>query len=243
MPIKEHTTLTNSNLTPRSFRSSFSGFGLPMAALLVFTVSVPAGATIISGQVTGGTAFTAGGTFVKLTLPLSNLFGPPNSVGNDNFQSPNLFGFDENQNILLAAPLITDVGLSPIPAGTIVASHYIFFDPGPSQHVIGTVNFDSDVLAILTTTTDLSGSDFLAATGVNYLSPSARGLEAGDSVTISGPRQILFDTFASSPGDYVRVLTAFSPAATIPEPGCSTLFGSGLAALAGILYRRKRKAN
>ena len=166
-------------------------------ALLTLTTSLPATADIISGVVTGGTALTAGGTFVKLTVPLSNPFGPPDSVGDDNFQSPNLFGFDEDQNILLTAPLVVNVGSSPIPAGTVVASHYIFFDPGPTEQVIGTVNFDSDVLAILTSTDTLAASDFLAETGVNYLSPTARGLEAGDSVTISGPQQILFDTTAS----------------------------------------------
>jgi hypothetical protein len=53
-------------------------------------------------------------------------------------------------------------------------------------------------------------------------------LEAGDSVIKSGPRQILFDTVASSPGDYVRALTAFSPAASTPEPGNLVLLGSGL---------------
>ena len=37
-------------------------------ALLIFTISVPANATIIGGSVTGGTAQTAGGTFVKLTV-------------------------------------------------------------------------------------------------------------------------------------------------------------------------------
>jgi hypothetical protein len=208
----------------------------------MLVASLPATADIIGGSVTGGTAQTAGGTFVKLTVPLANPFGPPNSVGNDNFQSPNLFGFDEDQNILLTAPLTVDVG-STIPAGTIVASHYIFFDPGPTQEVIGTVNFDSDVLAIITSTGTLAASDFLADTGVNYLNPALRGLEAGDSVTISGPEQILFDTTASSPGDYVRVLTAFSPGGssttpTVPEPGGAVLLGSGLVALIALARRR-----
>jgi hypothetical protein len=207
-------------------------------ASLLFATSISAKAEIIGGTVTGGTAFTAGGTFVKLSVPLLNPFGPPNSVGNDTFQSPNLFGFDEDQNIVLSAPLIVDVGASPIPAGTLVASQYVFFDPGPSQHVIGTVDFDADVLGIITGTTHLAASDFLANTGVTYLNPGNRGLEVGDSVTISGPRQILFDVFASSPGNYVRVLTEFSPTAAVPEPDSLSLVASGLA-LAALLVLRK----
>jgi hypothetical protein len=211
-----------------------------IAAALSLLAAQPTMATIVGGTVTGGTAFTAGGTFVKLTPPLTNLFGPPDSVGNDNFQSPNLFGFDEDQNILIGTALAVDVGSAPR-AGTIVASHYVFFDPGPSQHIIGTVNFDSDVIAVVTSTGTLAASDFLAKTGVNYLNPSARGLEPGDSVTISGPRQILFDTFASSPGDYVRVLTQFSPAAsTIPEPGGKSMLGIGFASLLAFFVRRWR---
>ena len=214
-----------------------------LLAISVLFLPLSAMAEIVSGDVTGGTALTAGGTFVKLTTPLANPFGPPDSVGNDNFQSPNLFGFDEDQNILLTSPLTVDVGSSPIPAGTTVASHYVFFDPGPSLRVIGNVNFDSPVLGIITSTSTLADSDFLANTGVNYLNPGQRGLEAGDSVTISGTDQILFDTSASSPGDYVRVLTAFSPAAAaVPEPRFTLLLALGLGGLAVALYRRRSQS-
>ena len=176
--------------------------------------------------------------FVNLTPPLTNPFGAPNSVGSNNFQSPDLYGFDEDQNILLASALTVDVGMSPIPAGTEVASHYVFFDSGPGRSIVGTVGFDSDVLGIILSTGTLAASDFLAHTGVNHLNPGQRGLEGGDSVTIRGPRQILFDTAASNPGDYIRVLTEFSPGAAAPEPVNAGLLGTGLAALA-ILRRRK----
>jgi hypothetical protein len=212
--------------------------------MLAVLVTLPATATIIGGTVTGGTAQSAGGTFVKLTPPLPNPMGAPNSVGNNTFQSPNLYGFDEDQNIVLSAALSVDVGSSPLPAGTTVASHYIFFDPGPVQSMIGTVDFNSDVLALITSTTNLANSDFLANTGVNYLNPGARGLEGGqDSVTISGPRQILFNVVASSPGDYIRVLTTFSPPdeIVIPEPGSAALLGLGLSGLAVLSLRRKQR--
>ena len=211
-----------------------------MLGAFLLSMVAPALATIVSGSVSGGTAATAGGSFIKLTVPLANPFGLPNSVGDDTFQSPNLYGFDEDQNIVLAVPLQVDVGTT-LAVGTTVASHYVFFDPGPSQSIIGTVSFDAPVLAILTSTNRLSASDFLAKTGVNYLNPGQRGLEVGDSVTISGMRQITFATTASTPGDYVRVLTAFSPLA-VPEPGTLPLLAFGMGTL-GLLSLRRKLSN
>jgi len=116
-----------------------------------------------------------------------------------------------------------------------VSSYYVFFDPGPTQNIIGTVNFGSDVLGIMTSTGTLALGDFLGALGVNYLNPANRGLEAGDSVTISGSQQILVDLSASSPGDYVRVITAATPTTTtVPEPGGIALLASGMLALAAL---------
>jgi hypothetical protein len=193
-----------------------SGRWLLGAVCLLGLLARPVCATITNGTVTGGTALKAGGTFKKLTPPLQNPYGPPNSVGDNNFQSPNLFGFDEDQNIVLSNPLSVNVGPSPIAAGTTVASHYIFFDPGPTLSIQGTVDFDSAVLGIITSSVNLNASDFLANTGVNYLSPGNRGIEGGDVMTISAPNQINFKATASTPGDYVRVLTAFSQGAFTP---------------------------
>jgi len=187
-----------------------------LLALIAFSVLllVPVGvqnafAIVTSGDVTGGTALTDGGVFEKLTPPIG-------MVGNDNHQSPNLFAFDETQNVLIPAGGVTTnqcfaaVGTCPIPAGTIVASHYVFFDPDPIRTQEGTVDFDSDVYAIISSTANLLASDFLITTNADYQNPGARGLEVGDFVTKTGSQQITVDWGASTPGDYVRVLTLFS---------------------------------
>ncbi len=208
-----------------------------LGALLL--AASPAAATVIGGAVTGGYSFDNGGVFVKLTVPFTES-DPDNTVGQNSLQSLNLFAFDEDQNIVLPAPLdvsqIADgmggsAGEGTLAAGTTVASHYIAFDPAGSirRSQVGTVTFDSDILAVISSSALLTASDFLANTGVTYQAPGLRGLEGGDSVTITGLREVTVDWAANTPGDYVRVLTTFSP---VPEPGPVALLACAAAAFA-----------
>jgi hypothetical protein len=201
-------------------------------------ISSIAQAAILGGGVTGGSALTQGGTFTALSLPFDPPNGAVDSVGSDTFQTPNLYGFDEDQNILIDTALSVDVGTGPA-AGDLVASHYVFFDPDASTRVVGFVDFDADIFGVATSTAFLAASDFLANTGVTYLSPTLRGLEFGDVVEIdpTNPRRLLVDFTAHTPGDYVRVLTMES---VVPEPSTSLLIGLGLA---GLSVRRRSPEN
>jgi len=216
-----------------TFNKKLLVFGfLGLNALLTFDAM----AIIVGGQVTGGGALSQGGTFID--------FGPAPSglvVGNDTFQDPNLYGFDEDQNIFLTSDLNIDVGGSVIGAGTQVASHYVFFDPGPGTTITGWVDFDSDILGIITSTPNLLASDFLLNNDVTYLNPGLRGLEAGDTAWIDATfsNRLNLSLFASTPGDYVRVLTAFSSGAAVPVPAAAWLFATALIGLAGIGRHRK----
>ena len=212
-----------------------------VCACLVGFVGAQANATILSGAVTSG-----GGSFIKLGVPFTEST-PDNTVGDNTFQNTNLYGFDEGQNIVISHVLNVDdladglgggMGPGSLAIGTVVASHYVFFDPAGTSSQKGWVNFDSDILAVISSTAKLAASDFLIHTGVTYLNPAARGLESGDTVSITGMRQIGVDWTASSPGDYVRVLTTFSPA--VPEPSSLGLVVIGLACVGVARMRRKQ---
>ena len=219
---------------------------------LLLSLPLSAEAIVVGGAVTGGTAFGAGGTFAELAANSSF------AVGDDTFQDPNLYAFNENQNIVVANTIPVNIGTAPA-AGDIVASHYVFFDPVADTQT-GYVDFDADIYGVATSTSVLAQSDFLQNNNVTYLNPTFRGLEAGDSVAIdpSNPARLLVDWFASTPGDYVRVFTQFSAGAgtppipmdpdddmemhAVPVPGAFALMLLALSSLAAIGARRRQPA-
>ncbi|MEM9438466.1 MAG: hypothetical protein AAGA15_15670 [Pseudomonadota bacterium] len=180
-----------------------------MRSLLFLTLvcAAPVEATILGGEIVRQ---TGSGQFVKLET------GERFAVGEDNFNTDHLYGFDEDQNITLGAPIRVDIGgvEGMIAQGTVVASHYVFFDSINGLQV-GYVDFDAAILGVAALPASMDATDFLANTNVDYISTDLRGLEQGDYAWIDEdiPERLWVYWAGSSPGDYIRVFTARSAAA------------------------------
>lgn len=140
------------------------------------------------------------------------------TVGADNFDTYNLYAFDENQNIILSEPIRVDIGgnRGVLAQGTEIASHYVFFDSLDGIQY-GYVDFDAPILGVATQPNTMGATDFLAQTNVTYIGEDLRGLEEGDDVWIDAnlPTRLWVYWAGSSPGDYVRVFTERSPTAAL----------------------------
>lgn len=169
-------------------------------------------ATPSQGFVLGGKIVEQNGSgqFVKLETTV------PFAVGADTFDDDNLYAFDEDQNIELKEPVRVDIGgvNSFIAQGTVVASHYVFFDSVASVQ-FGYIDFDAPILGLAVFQDTMAATDFLANTSVTYISIELRGLEQGDYVWIDAndPQRLWVYWAGSSPGDYIRVFTEESATA------------------------------
>ena len=148
-------------------------------------------------------------------------------------------GFDEMQNVLLAAALGVDGGA--IAAGTRVDSHMIFLNnpSGGTSHPSVIWTFSGTVLGVMSDgpgALEDASTALLGAAGTNYPLGSfpARGFEGADTYLIAG-NTLSVDMFVSQPGDWIRVITATA----VPEPGTLALLGIGLFGMG--LMRRRRK--
>ncbi len=162
-----------------------------------------------------------------------------------------LKAWDEVQNFTLTEPLrvdrvfdenasfVSDAGGGDffIAAGTTVSSHYFQWDPGNGSagRVTATIELDSRAFAFITADDNLFDSDdFLGLPGIDYNDFVFRGLEDGDTTTFNNDK-VDISWAASSPGDWTRLITAFSPAAA---PELTTNNSAGLPATVDFEYVR-----
>lgn len=208
------------------------------AALLAW--SVPSHAAIISGEIVGGSVLNKGGMFVELK-PVRLGKGDLIEIGADSFDDPNLYGFNESQNVRSQAGITVDIGRD-IAMNELVASHYLAFDP-IRDRVQARITFDSRIIGVATSTQALDASDYLAATGVDYQNTRGRGLEGKDILYIDENDlfTLVLDLGAASPGDFVRVFTERSPSSPVPIPSGMPLFAAGIAMLATVRRRTREQ--
>jgi hypothetical protein len=215
---------------------------IAVAAAMALAVAAPAHATLV--EITN-----CGSSAVACTITTT----PPNPVARD----PNdgvLLAWNEVQNFTLLSDLRVDRVFDPlasfvmaapggdffIKAGTVVSSHYIQWDPTPNgRRVTATITLDSQVFAFMTADQNMFNSDAaLGLPGLDYNDFTARGLE-GTDLTVFNGNSVNIDWQATSPGDWTRLITAFSPTAAIPVPASLPLMAGALG-LAGLLRLRRK---
>jgi len=191
--------------------------------------AAPASAVIMSGTLTGGTAFTASGVFVKIANPVGM------TVGIDSTNSSNVFGFDERRAVTLSKAYNTQVG-GLIAKGTVANSHYLFFDAPTNapKTAIGTVTFRTRILGVFTSGGGVASTSLpFGLSGVTYTHPASFALEPStDSVSFSG-KTLSYNLLNGIAGDNFRVLTA------VPEASTWAMLIAGFG-MVGASARRRR---
>jgi hypothetical protein len=181
--------------------------GVLVSLLAVLAVAVTVGATAAVAAIT-----STSGAVVKIAPPASVVDGALES-------DTQIRAFDEQQCVTLTAPLqltFSAVGGSGlIPAGTSVSSHFLHFDPtgGPSVTLSGSITTDATIIGAITTAAGLDASDSLGAPGTTYdTGESERGLDAGDTITVSGNLLTATTTVTDRfHFDEIRVITHCAP--------------------------------
>lgn len=190
-------------------------------------VSIFAIAAALCATQASATLVSLGACPSNITCTIIDGADAPNPVTRDP-NNNSLIAWDEVQNFTLTAPLRVDrvfdenadfITSAPggdffIDAGTIVSSHYLQYD-GPRFQT--QISLDSQIFAFITADQNLFDSDaLLGFPGLDYNDFSQRGIENNDSTDFNG-ENVDINWGTTSPGDWARLITAFSPAAEEPE--------------------------
>ncbi|MGJ8681909.1 hypothetical protein [Paraglaciecola sp.] len=219
-------------------------------------------------------AFIANATFVSIDdCKVNNVLSPascvitnsPPAVVTPNPADNNLLTvWDEVQNFTLTSNLTVNRVFDPaadfvidngngtfdIKSGTIVSSHYVQWDAVDSgARIEATLKLDSQVFGFIYSDNLLFSTDiFLGLDSINYNDFTYRGLESSDSIAFSGSNTSI-NWYASNPGDWARLITAFSPAAVQPDSTPPNTVDSPvgysfiLFAFTALLLNRKKRIN
>jgi hypothetical protein len=192
--------------------------GVFVSALAVVAVAVTVGATAAVAAIT-----STSGAVVQIA--------PPASVKDGALQSDTqIRGFEEQQCVTLTSDLQLDFsaagGSGLIPAGTVVSSYLLHFDPtgGPSVTLTGSFNTDEVIIGVLTKALSLDATDAaVGAPGTAYpAGDAARGLDGGDSVTVSGDQLTATTTVTDRfHFDQIRVIGHCPPPPPTGDQGCT----------------------
>jgi hypothetical protein len=192
--------------------------------------------TLVAGALALAGAISAAGVaraWIAAVQPAAILFTPP-SVVPGNPSAPDIWAFNEKQDVILPVPILLDVqpvnpgvklpaDLNPvwIPAGTCVSSHYVHYEDTVLSTVTGGVRYVRPILGVAVRQPTLDATNFLGRAGVAY--PTAAncnavaGVDCGmellpqDELRVDANRvQVRFE--AQTPGDRIRVVTAGDPA-------------------------------
>ncbi|GAB3097489.1 hypothetical protein G8770_15575 [Aestuariicella hydrocarbonica] len=169
-----------------------------------------------------------------------------------------LVSWNEQQNVTLENNLYIDNVADPtasyigkdangtyIKAGTVISSHYVQWDGikgTEGQLVKAQLDFDGDVMGFISSDSGLAATDsLLGLGGLEYLDFEFRGLESNDKIKfgVGGDASIVDIAWkAYTPGDWARVITAYTPLiasaadlAPVSVPSTLFLFSVGLLGL------------